>query len=890
MAIFRLPRLILATLVLVGSTCDDAIAELPTASFDGLSRPNGKQVLRLGREWLVVTPEPSGTRAWLSSAPLDGGGALPEWEKVLFLSPDDKGLFRSNRPSAVPPSLALDRGGRLHAAWGDGEGVWYARAKPQSAKDLGERSAWTAADGKEPTQILADATFGDLAVSEQHGVWIAAVKRTKDGQTTVCLGQHGRKWEFEEVATDVGFHPPVLHLAADGAVHVAWCDTRGRVLYLRHRYGEKSEPQEICKGGFSSNGRWVSIIEAERQLIVAYENLYAQVEYAVFEQGKWRLNQRLTSLDKRLSTDVLHSPQLALDRHGVVWLFFSDATRKFTYFTRWLGSSWSDIYDCRGIYYRAPRFESDLIGADWIGIEKYPPPHAHHIGMSLANSLATEKKEFHRIAVPAPVAAAGSTTLFLDMLETAFAENVEVVLDEVRKGVGNPVFTPGPAGSFDQDRVLNHGTVLFDQDKFRMWYGAAHRQRGVYWWEWMRTGYAESKDGLKWERIATGEAGADKDAPHGNREPVLPWPCAVFKDALDPNLAGRYKAVQFDRHQLQLMASLRGEYDMDSPVAPGVLCQSADGLHWKSEPISISFPDGKPWELVVQSFFIDPAEPDPARRWKIYGYATLAARRRAGCFAYSADGRTWTSYPRNPILDPTVSEVPMIPAGPEAQIHDTIVFPYHGYYLGLFHAEHNGYFLDVELAASRDGENFVHVKSGQKVIPLGPDGAFDSQQILQTTPVVAHDKLWIYYGGMAPPAGEKLNNEAVIGKAGLGTLRLDGFTHLSLRHGQQTGSFTTVPIEIRQDGPLSLAVNADCNSDATIAVELLDAKTSQPVAGFARNDCRPLATDGLRHVVQWKQGEQLPLDGRQQFKLRFWLECGNAATGPRLYGFSFSRP
>ena len=123
---------------------------------------------------------------------------------------------------------------------------------------------------------------------------------------------------------------------------------------------------------------------------------------------------------------------------------------------------------------------------------------------------------------------------------------------------------------------------------------------------------------------------------------------------------------------------------------------------------------------MCRAFLSTPSEPDPARRWKIYGYATLVARRRAGCFAYSADGRKWTAYPRNPILDPTVSEVPMVPSGPESQIHDTVVFPYRGYYLALFHAQHDANFLDVELATSRDGEHFVHVKRGHKVLPLGP--------------------------------------------------------------------------------------------------------------------------------------------------------------------------
>ena len=347
-------------------------------------------------------------------------------------------------------------------------------------------------------------------------------------------------------------------------------------------------------------------------------------------------------------------------------------------------------------------------------------------------------------------------------------QNLELVLDEAKKDPHNPLLKPGKPGSLDQDRVLNHGTVLFDVDKFRMWYGAAHRQRGVYWWKWMSVGYAQSRDGIAWEKTCIDAAGTGREL-NCNQQP-LPWPCAVFKDLADKNPAQRYKVVQFDRHQLQLTAALEGQYDMDSPTCPGGLYQSADGTHWQFEPISISFPDGKPWELVVQSFFIDAQEPNPARRWKIYGYATLVARRRAGCFAYRADGKHWTAYPRNPILDPAVSEVPMVPAGPESQIHDTVVFPYRGYYLALFHAQHDARFLDVELAMSRDGEHFVHVKHGHKVLPLGQRGSWDWQQILQTPVVTAHDKLWLFYGGQTMPAdlqakGET-NNELLTGSPG----------------------------------------------------------------------------------------------------------------------------
>ncbi len=591
-------------------------------AFNGLSRPNGRQIVRAGEHWLVVTPDPSGQRAWLATATAQAPLGLASWETSLFLSPDDCGLFLAKGPCPVPPSLVLDRTGRVHAAWGSGDAVWYARG-PEAGADLAtrlcDRRAWVGADGQVPKAILDNAVLGDLAVTDQGEVWIAAVKRGAGTSTTLCLGRHSiGHWAFEDLATDTGFHrfhPPVLQVLPDGSAHLAWSDTRGRILYLRYRPGEKAEPRVLVQGGYDPNGRHPTLLANGRHLLIAYETFYAQIEYAVEEDGKWRTNQRLTSADPRFATDVLHSPQFALDRHGVAWLFFADATRKFTYFTRWLGSGWSDIYDCRGIHYRAPRFETNLIGADWFAVEKHPPASAPDIGVALANGLAPEKNEFHRLAVPAPAAVAGSATLFFDLLETAGLDDVELVLDEARKDPKNPLLQPGKPGAFDQDRVFNHGSVLFDVDtnKFRMWYAGAHRRQGVYWWEWLSIGYAESDDGVAWEKIPTGVADTDKDTGR-NRLPVLPWPCAVFKDPNDPDRERRYKVVQFDRNQLQSMAALRGEYDLDSPVVPGSLYQSADGIHWSSEPIAMSFPGGKPWEFVVQNFFIDPADPDPARR------------------------------------------------------------------------------------------------------------------------------------------------------------------------------------------------------------------------------------------------------------------------------------
>jgi hypothetical protein len=861
------------------------------------TRPNGKQIVRAADRWLVVIPDPSGRRATLAVAPRNAPIELGRgWEQFAFLAPDDRALFRSTATGLfrVPPSLAVDRAGRIHAAWDSGDGVWYARTAGGGAAAslrLDDRGSWIGADGHEPKPVLANAVLGDLTVTDQGDVLIAAVKRAIDGPTTLCLARNtgSSAWEIEDLARGTGFHPPVLQVLPDRSAHLAWSTTRGEILDLEYRRSEKAEPHVICKGGYYPNGRNPAIVSCGRQTLVAYETLYAQIEYAVQEDGKWQTPRRFTSLDKRFATDVLHSPQLALDRHGVVWLVFSDATRRFTYFTRWLGSGWSDIYDCRGIYYRAPRFETNLLGADWLGVEKDPPPDAVDLGISLANSLALEKKEFHRIGVPAPAAEAGSSTLFLDLLETASVSGLELVLEEARKHPKNPILTQGSPGSFDQDRVFNHGSVIHDGDKFRMWYGGVWNKKGVNWWERLTIGYAESADGVTWAKIPTHAPGTE-NGPNRNQLPSLPWPSVAFKDPDDPDPSRRYKMVQFDRHQRQLMAALRGEYDMDAPTCPGRLHTSADGLRWSSEPVTLSFPDGKPWEFVVQSFFIDPAEPDPARRWKTYGYASVVARRRAGCFAYSGDGKNWICYPRNPILDPTVSEVPMVPAGPEAQIHDTIVFPYRGYYLALFHAEHDSYFLDVELAMSRDGTNFAHVKPGRKVIPGGTHGAWDWQQILQSAPVAAADKLWIYYGGQAPPpeqmARHELNNEALVGGAGLANLRLDGFTHMRLKSGETAGSLTTVPYRVQSTDPIHLEVNVECPPDAMLRAEVLDVANGRPIAGFSRDECETIA-DGLRSVVRWRGQDRLPLSGRKLLALRFWF--AGRENSPKLYGFRFAQ-
>jgi hypothetical protein len=84
-----------------------------------------------------------------------------------------------------------------------------------SPKRLGMRGSWSGADGPEPRAILGQAVPGDLTVTDQGEVWLAAVQRADDGSTTLCLGRNAARWEFEELARGVGVHPPVLHVLPD---------------------------------------------------------------------------------------------------------------------------------------------------------------------------------------------------------------------------------------------------------------------------------------------------------------------------------------------------------------------------------------------------------------------------------------------------------------------------------------------------------------------------------------------------------------------------------------------------------------------------------------------------------------------------------------------------
>ena len=115
------------------------------------------------------------------------------------------------------------------------------------------------------------------------------------------------------------------------------------------------------------------------------------------------------------------------------------------------------------------------------------------------------------------------------------------------------------------------------------------------------------------------------------------------------------------------------------------LFTSPDGIHLERHEGDVRFPGEqvKPLSTIPQSVFRDDGEPDPQKRFKSYGFMSLNLRRRGTSYLFSPDGRHWIAHPEIPVIDPSVRGTPPAAGGPTGQVHDTVCFPYEGYYLAL---------------------------------------------------------------------------------------------------------------------------------------------------------------------------------------------------------------
>jgi hypothetical protein len=147
---------------------------------------------------------------------------------------------------------------------------------------------------------------------------------------------------------------------------------------------------------------------------------------------------------------------------------------------------------------------------------------------------------------------------------------------------------------------------------------------------------------------------------------------------------------------------------------------------------------------------------------------------------------------------------------------------------------------------------------------------------------IQDDKLWFYYSGFQGDTNRlssdwMQNGMYDKGSMGIAFLRRDGFAALSADGG--SGEILTRPLLFSGS---CLFVNVNC-PQGELKVEMIDATSETPIAGFSLVQCQPISTDCTLQRVTWQNETTLRAWRGKAVQFRFSLTAGS------LYSFWVSR-
>lgn len=798
-------------------------------------------------------------------------------------------LQQASDATVFSTGLVVDSQDRLHLIWTTEQGrTAYSVLETESLRSGKDEADWlNPVTGQQGVHLIAPSRSwaGDICRAPDGRVWLTWTTVADEAEVTVHLGAvHDGRWQTFELGQGRKLYPPSLLLSRDGAFHVVCGDTIGLAYHSTGQISELASRND-WQLKRSHSGNRPALAEFNGQVFAVHES-GDSLKYTFLETEKPRQSFPLTDLDRRLVWDTVHSPRLVVDQHGVPWVFFIDSTRQHVFYSRWLGTRWSPILNSFWLTRNTARAEDSHLSIEWLGVEHGLGADKSSIGLGIGHHSQSPDTAFHVLPVPSLKSDADNKVLFLDLKEVQHIDGVRLQVNTARKRT-DPVITGGRPGDFDSQGAAKVAVVRQD-GVYRAWYTGMYREPGSEWpksgpYPRVRVGYAESDDGIHFKKKPLGLTSFGKN---DNTNIVAGLPAtAIFRpivptgmhiDSADPDPGRRYKFLTWSGSRPA--RKLPNADDVDEQT--WTLWTSPDGLRWKQASRGgIRYPGGMPASFSPQSLFHDPDEPDPARKYKAYGFIGLNNDRRGAGYGYSADATEWTADPRNPVFDAWARATPVVRNGKVEQIHDAVVWKYHQYYLALYQYQRNGEEMTIELAMSRDGENFAYIQPGAEVVRRGEAGEWDCDSIAPSVPLMDKDEIKVYYSGYRFSQTKLIEGEH---STGLATLRLDGFTHLTLEDGRDGGSVTTIPVN--RGNATELSVNALCADGSQIAVELIDPKSGRTLPGFSREDCTPLTTDSLAHRVAW--GTRTLADvGIAKFQIRFHLSAGNGS--PMLYSFEF---
>ena len=450
---------------------------------------------------------------------------------------------------------------------------------------------------------------------------------------------------------------------------------------------------------------------------------------------------------------------------------------------------------------------------------------------------------------------------------------------------GNPVMTPELPWEVNEGgnaaAIPKGGGIWWDEDRrvFRLWYEGG----------WLHTVcYAESKDGIHWERPPVGiYPGTNIVLPTDN--PVFrPDSWSVVKDPHATDPSQRFKLM------------LHRPWAEPWAAQEGVCCVSADGLRWRrlhwlppsGDRSSLYYdPFRERWVYSIRSNWKNPGEQTGRRNRMRYETDDFT---KPPAWYWRGDDFSLPHWLQADDRDLAATPVAYPASCPKPQLYCFDAVAYESVMLGLFEihlgpendvCERAGLpkMTDIRFGFSRDGTDFQRGDFSPAIAPEGwGSGKWDTGYVQPVANgcVVVGDELWFYYGAFrgAPErgndAGKKRewwidNGMYANASMGLAKLRRDGFASL-----EGTGEVLTRPLAFSGE---FLFVNVDA-SRGSFAAELVD-KDGNVVEGYAAEDSRIERVDSTKCRVVWKTRDRLNVRKWDSHRLRFRLE--NAA----LYAF-----
>jgi len=482
--------------------------------------------------------------------------------------------------------------------------------------------------------------------------------------------------------------------------------------------------------------------------------------------------------------------------------------------------------------------------------------------------------------------------LFIDDL---FIESSEGVALCMNPPVQHPEVLVTGDQPWERNGIGAYNTVCREDDgRFRMWYDGAIKgglpQEGA-----RRLCYAESTDGIRWEKPSLGliEFEGSKDnnivAPRLERQSMQGG--TIFRDERAPS-EERYK----------LWSKFRPTDDQTKEgTLPGLWAmRSPDGIHWEECPGQPN-PPGTACDTQNMIFWDE-------RIQRYVGYTRVAATQhrpeaadadspvnRAGRGRYRSVGRitspdfvTWSDLEivfeadeedlAMPVPDQRDDPRPNIDfytscAQPYPWAQDVYLMMPSAYY----HWEENDYpaTMDVQLLTSRDGIKWQRAGDRKPFLRRGLDGTTSGGMIFANPWLIPMgDELWFYYAGTQRSHGDASDAPK---KSGVmrASIRMDGF--ISADAGYRGGELTTPVIRFGGD---RLELNLDGSAGGWLKVEIQDAH-GQPMPGFSLDEADALVGNAISKRVTWRGSQDVSALTRQPVRLRF------AMRDMKLYAFGF---